>query len=359
MISVLFGQILKWPYNVTWLDVGLNEWGYMIRKGINCDVGVQSFFISPSDSDLCNVLCPDLPSDWNASAHVDVDYIPYLCCIDFTYPYFTGGWSIMSQVNKNSATINYVQVFFQSDVVTTIAVSVICCFFTAHLIWLIERTQFGKSALLTNPKEGFNPKYLDGLRDGMWFASNTILNGIVCPEKTIITTLGRLVTSFWTLFGILATAYITSILSSTLTTNNLSGSLLLTAQDIAGLTVCMQHGFGSAFFANQFPGIGVQQVLLPTVFDCYPLVNNGSVQAVFDVREQSITWFQAGNASGLMISLVLAAQGYGMMMPKKWVYEDHLNEAILIWTTADANYSGLCRVTTQSRVVIDRLAFLL
>jgi hypothetical protein len=55
-------------------------------------------------------------------------------------------------------------------------VSILGCFAFGHLIWLIERTQFGKNLLLTNPKEGFNPprtQYLDGMRDGMWFGSNT------------------------------------------------------------------------------------------------------------------------------------------------------------------------------------------
>ncbi|GAX73409.1 hypothetical protein CEUSTIGMA_g861.t1 [Chlamydomonas eustigma] len=239
----------------------------------------------------------------------------------------------MSQVNAGSGTVDYVNVFFQSDVVTTIAVSVICCFFTAHLIWLIERTQFGKSALLTNPKEGFNPKYLDGLRDGMWFASNTILNGIVSSEKTIITPLGKLITTVWTLFGILATAYITSILSSTLTTNNLSGSLITTAADAAGTVMCIESGFSNDFFSNAFPGIGVQKVLVPSVFDCYPLVTNGTVQTVFDVREQSITWFQSGYGTDLMISPVLSPQGYGIVMPEKWTNEEAIDEALLMWQT--------------------------
>ena len=31
-------------------------------------------------------------------SHPDTEYTPYMCCIDFSYPYFTGGWSLMSQV---------------------------------------------------------------------------------------------------------------------------------------------------------------------------------------------------------------------------------------------------------------------
>ncbi len=55
--------------------------------------------------------------------------------------------------------------------------------------------QYGKTLLHTNPKEAFSPKYLDGLKDGMWFSSNTLLNGIVNPEKTVITGVGRFLTT--------------------------------------------------------------------------------------------------------------------------------------------------------------------
>ncbi len=53
--SVLFDQILKWPYNVTYYDnsgVSYSTLGYMIRKNIACDVGVQAFFVD-AKRDLC------------------------------------------------------------------------------------------------------------------------------------------------------------------------------------------------------------------------------------------------------------------------------------------------------------------
>ena len=76
-------------------------------------------------------------------------------------------------VQMSSGSTDYFAIFFQVDIVNTIAASIIASFLMAHLIWLIERTQYGKSALHTNPKEAFSPKYLDGLKDGMWFSSNT------------------------------------------------------------------------------------------------------------------------------------------------------------------------------------------
>ncbi len=69
---------------------------------------------------------------------------------------------------RAGVSVDYISVFFQPNIVHTIAVCVICTFFTAHLIWLIERTVYGKTTTHSNyDKEGFNRYYLDGLKDGM------------------------------------------------------------------------------------------------------------------------------------------------------------------------------------------------
>jgi hypothetical protein len=132
---------------------------YKIRMGIDCDVGIQSFFISPSNGDVCNSACPNLPagesvslpaslpvclasaclpeplctpphgghrsysyppslpltplSDWSNTTHDDNSYQPYMCCIDFSYPYFTGGWSMMSKLQAGQGEVDYIAIFFQ------------------------------------------------------------------------------------------------------------------------------------------------------------------------------------------------------------------------------------------------------
>ncbi|GAX76425.1 hypothetical protein CEUSTIGMA_g3870.t1 [Chlamydomonas eustigma] len=335
MASVMFSQILNWNYTVTYYEAGFDELIYKIRMGIDCDVGVQSFFISPSNGDLCIPnQCPTLPADWDFNINNDTAYAPYMCCIDFSYPYFTGGWTLMSQIQVLPGSQNYISIFFQIDIVQTIAVCVICVFFMAHLIWLIERTQYGKSILLTNPKEGFSVKYLDGLKDGVWFASTTLMNGIVNSEKTVITPPGKAVTTLWVFFGVLILSFITSLLSSTLTTDLLNINQILTVQQVEGKLMCIEEGYVENFFTSTFSGISVQKYLVPSVFDCYPLVSTGAVDVVFDVREQSITWFQSGNGAGLLISPVLISQGYGMVVKEKWEYESWLDEALLMWENA-------------------------
>ena len=67
---------------------------YKARTGA-CDVAVQSFFVT-AQRDLCLSTCPNVSA--GTVFKDDSDYEPYLCCLDFSYPYYTGGWSFMSEV---------------------------------------------------------------------------------------------------------------------------------------------------------------------------------------------------------------------------------------------------------------------
>jgi hypothetical protein len=160
------------------------------------------------------------------------------------------------------------------------------------------------------------------------------MNGIVNSEKTIITPPGKAITTLWVFFGVLILCFIISLLSSTLTTDLLNISQILTVQQVEGKLMCIEEGYVDSFFTSSFPTVSVQKYLVSSVFDCYPLISAGVVDVVFDVREQSITWFQSGNGAGLLISPVLISQGYGMVVKEKWEYESWLDEALLMWENA-------------------------
>ncbi len=157
------------------------------------------------------------------------------------------------------------------------------------------------------------------------------MNGTVNNEKTIIAPVGRFLTTVWVLFGLLIMAFITSILSSTLTSNLMSSNQILTASDLSGNSVCMQSGYASHLFDKSFPGVGVQKTLVANSSACYAMVSAGTVTAAFDLREEAITYFQQGFGSGLLISPVIKPQGYGMVMMERYEYGSWINEALLMW----------------------------
>lgn len=52
---------------------------------------------------------------------------------------------------------------------------------------------------------------------------------------------------------------------------------MLGAADMAGKMVCMEAGFTETFFDHNFPGVGIKKILKPSIFDCYPTLQNGQV----------------------------------------------------------------------------------
>ncbi|GFH16069.1 uncharacterized protein HaLaN_12418 [Haematococcus lacustris] len=97
---------------------------------------------------------------------------------------FKGGWAILSKVNSGRSNTDYVRSIFQIDVVHAICVAAICTFGYAILIWLLERSQSGMHPEFGD-REYFEPKFVDGLRTGMWFGSNAIMNGVIASEKVL------------------------------------------------------------------------------------------------------------------------------------------------------------------------------
>ncbi|KAG2438762.1 hypothetical protein HXX76_005306 [Chlamydomonas incerta] len=342
MVDVLFNQILKWNFTIvyyTFAEMGFSRILYDVRVQENCDVAVQSFFISAS-RDLCTKACP-LP-DNSTVLQSDSDYEKFACCVDFSQPFYDGGWTITSKISDGS-NINYFSVFFQRDIVHIIAVAIITTFVMAHVVWVVERWGPGHVRIddahedvMADPQSDFTSstfsgKYLDALRDGVWFSSNVLLNGVIAPEKRIRTPLGRLIITVWVLFGIFLISFVTSIISSTLTTAQLSASQILTANDLAGRTVCLEEGFYNFFFDSNFPGIGVSKVLVPHLSDCFEEVKSGNAEAVFGVRDYSIDYFSQGKGRGLLVSPTIYPQPYGMVWSQSWVYGSAVNEALLLY----------------------------
>ncbi|KAG2453372.1 hypothetical protein HYH02_001596 [Chlamydomonas schloesseri] len=340
MVDVIFNQVLKWNFTVvyyTFAEMGFSRILYDVRVQENCDVAVQSFFISAS-RDLCTKACP-LP-DNGTVLQSDSDYEKYACCVDFSQPFYDGGWTITSKISDGSD-INYFTVFFQRDIVHIIAVAIITTFVMAHVVWVVER--WGPGHVRVEDEDApmdphsditstsFSGKYLDALRDGVWFSSNVLLNGVIAPEKRIRTPLGRLIITVWVLFGIFLISFVTSIISSTLTTAQLSASQILTANDLAGRTMCLEEGFYNFFFDSNFPGIGVSKVLVPHLSDCFEELKAGNAEAVFGVRDYSIDYFSQGKGRGLLVSPTIYPQPYGMVWSQSWVYGSAVNEALLLY----------------------------
>ncbi|PNH08104.1 hypothetical protein TSOC_005376 [Tetrabaena socialis] len=209
LISAVFDQILGWPINIRY-TTGFSKTLYRTREGDGCNISISNIF-KAAHRETCNAAClvPD-----NSSALGPEEFEPFVCCLDFSHTYFSGGWSLMSK-QTNGASVNYVDVFFQRDIVHALAVTVIGMFVVAHLIWIFEARVYGKRETPTYTQ--FRPKYLDGLKDGTWFAGSTVLGDVGAGMKLPVTPAGRLLAIIWVMFGLFVLSFVTSVISSTLT----------------------------------------------------------------------------------------------------------------------------------------------
>ncbi|GFH33621.1 uncharacterized protein HaLaN_33019, partial [Haematococcus lacustris] len=83
-------QVLAAPTTIVY-RTGINQALYDIRSG-RCDVVVTSNPII-AKQDVCDNSCSLVPAAFQPVG--DASYQPYLCCLDFSYTSYDGGWSFM------------------------------------------------------------------------------------------------------------------------------------------------------------------------------------------------------------------------------------------------------------------------
>ncbi|PNH08101.1 hypothetical protein TSOC_005373 [Tetrabaena socialis] len=194
----------------------------------------------------------------------------------------------------------------------------------------------------------FRPKYLDGLKDGTWFASSTVLGDVGAGMKLPVTPAGRLLSILWVMFGLFLLSFVTSVISSTLTEAKLRSDEILTVADVAGKRVCMQAGFYEYVFSSSFPSVGIQKTTYEAKIDCFHALKNGEVDAVFGVREEFVNYFSQGLGSGLLASPVIKSQEYCIAFAEGWPYAPDVNAAILTFR------EGIMATQPSYKDMIDR-----
>eukprot|EP00201_Polytomella_parva_P021114 CAMPEP_0175041318 /NCGR_PEP_ID=MMETSP0052_2-20121109/1840_1 /TAXON_ID=51329 ORGANISM="Polytomella parva, Strain SAG 63-3" /NCGR_SAMPLE_ID=MMETSP0052_2 /ASSEMBLY_ACC=CAM_ASM_000194 /LENGTH=696 /DNA_ID=CAMNT_0016303803 /DNA_START=607 /DNA_END=2697 /DNA_ORIENTATION=+ len=237
--------------------------------------------------------------------------------------FYAGGWTLMSY-QRLYANLNYIEVFFQVEVVNAIAVTVVGAFGVAHLIWVLERRWYSLSSIL--PRVFLiREKYIDGLRDGLWFASSTVLGDVGSSNKLPQGPLGRLLFTLWVMFGVFVLSYITSLISSTLTNAAVNKEQITSVDQISGMRVCLISGFYASFYNSQYASAGAIPVYRDDNQGCYAALQNKEVDLVFGVREEMVYYFSTGQGLGLLISPAIRTQEYSLAWRDQWEFGPYVN----------------------------------
>ncbi len=190
---------------------------------------------------------------------------------DLTHPVFHSGLRIAVRQKQDSGVLAAVESMVSWKLVALIAGVVALAIASGHLLWWFERGP--------NPKS-FPPDYPRGVGEAIWWIASTIVTG-GCDDKHVDGPLGRILAFAWMVGGIGLIATFTSVLTATMTAEQVSG-VIHGPRDLAGRVIGVQKGAVTVGSVRQRGGIP-QEFL--TMRDALGALDLGMVEAVVGESE--------------------------------------------------------------------------
>lgn len=207
---------------------------------------------------------------------------------DFSHPYFMSGLQILVAKQAQTSILGTFAPLIGSAVVQVIIVALIFAFVMAHVIYFVEH--FGK-----NPE--FQQGYFRDIWEAFWYLLIIVATGEY-GDKEARTPIKRLVTvAFW-LLGVIFIAQFTAAATSTLTVQQLQGSIH-DLNDLPGKrVVTLADSAASEFLTlNKIPYTGVSDIN-----DAYAQLEQGAADAV--VFQAPVLQYYASNAGNGKVEVV-------------------------------------------------------
>ncbi len=191
-------------------------------------------------------LIPGLPELLTAVAQGEVDVVvtnltithDRLTRMDFTQPWFDGGLRIMINQNRH---VSAHDLFSQLQE-------------TGHLriyLWLGLGIVAG-TIVLTLVDRYFDPEFPRewhrGVAESFYHVMAVVTSGAATAHKELFGAFGRILSALWMVLGVVIIAYITSSITSVMTTNTLNARIAGVA-DLSGKTVGVLRGSSADAFA--------------------------------------------------------------------------------------------------------------
>jgi polar amino acid transport system substrate-binding protein len=224
--------------------------------------------------------------------------------VDFTQPYFATNIAVLT-IADDPSLWSRVQPFFETAVLTSVAVLVILMFVVGNLVWLAERDE---------NSEQFPKHYLRGVGNGMWFALVT-LTTVGYGDRAPVTRLGRFIAGTWMVLALVTVSSLTAGLASAITIA-LSGSSterFSSTADLQDARLATVRGSSSVDVVQKYSN-QVQQV--PTLTDAVELLSHNKTDAVvFDRPAMKYYLSQNPQLNLKLTELSLGTELYGFVLP--------------------------------------------
>jgi ABC-type amino acid transport substrate-binding protein len=235
---------------------------------------------------------------------------------DLTHPIIHSGLRIVVRHRNDSGFLSALTSLFSWRLLQLMGIVLLLVLVSGHLLWWFEHGG--------NP-ESFPPQYPRGVWEAIWGIASTIVAG-GCDNKHVASGLGRAIAFAWMVGGIVLLAAFTSVLTATLTAEQVSGKIH-GPKDLAGRTVGCQEFAVSVKEVRRRGGITREYTKLNEALDA---LDSGALDAVAGENQQMMyLLMQSDRQSLALVGPIFESFDYGFGLPDGSPLRERLNTAIL------------------------------
>ena len=236
--------------------------------------------------------------------------------LDLTHPVFHSGMRIAVRQKTDTGFLTAIRSMLSWQVLALFGLVLAMAIVSGHLLWWFERRR--------NPRS-FPPEYPRGVGEALWWIASTIVTG-GCDDKHVDGPLGRMVAFAWMIGGIGLLAAFTSVLTATITAEQVTG-VIHSPRDLAGRSVGCQAASVSVGSVRQRGGAPQEYA---TIRDALEALSLGMVEAVVGESETlMLAVSQMGRSHLTIVGTMFDSYDYGLGLPNGSPLREDLNTTIL------------------------------
>lgn len=273
-----------WTYTYLWRDT-VNDLLDTVEQG-NADVGIAGISMTP---------------DREAR-------------IDFSLSMFNAGLQIMTAQDSGATFGSIVSSIFTPDLLRVLFLIFLAIIFVGHVIWLNER----------NDNPDFPKAYLPGVWEGVWEAGVSLAT-VGFGNRAPKTVPGRLGALMWMFIAIVLVAYFTGVVTSTLTVQQIQGSIS-GPTDLPGKRVVSVEGTTASKWLTER---GINHSLVKHVEDAYPMLTEHTADAL--VFDAPVLLYASNQSNGNLkvVGPIFKQEQYGIVVPAGSPLRETINRTLL------------------------------
>ncbi|MBT4886555.1 MAG: transporter substrate-binding domain-containing protein [Planctomycetaceae bacterium] len=270
------------------------------------------------------VQIPSIEKLFNATQNGDIDVLlgPLAVTeqreklVDFTHPVVHSGLQIAVPRDHDGRLFTALTHLISWELVTVLASVIGTMILTGHLLWLFERR---------HNAESFPAPYPRGVWEAVWWSVSTIITG-GCENKVISTITGRFIAVTWMIGGIVLVALLTSTLTTTMTVDQVTGTVR-SPRDLFGKTVACQEGGVVIDAVKEYGG---RPVLYPNIETMMTAVSSDECDALVSESHTLMLALHTSKPNDLrLIPGIFNSFDFALALPQGSTLREPLNNAIL------------------------------